>query len=863
MIDLNGYWDFQITPIEKFYTKVVGPSWEKISVPASWESQGIDVNIEGVGTYRKIFRLKEEELEVINSKRAFIRFNGVSAYCKIWLNGVRIEEHLGIWDPFTIEIKKPLKEENELLVKVVKPGKYLPLRESLAGFLPDVYAPFGGIWQPVEFFLKEDIFIEDVSIRTNKNRKLNVYVKVNTNLRGMKVELVLDILDGEEVVATQKYTTDFSAQFNLTIEEAKNWSPENPNLYTLRIRLYKDGVLKDEYKTTFGFRDITYDGYEILLNKSPIYPRGILHWGWYPESLSPNPDRETILKEIRELKSLGFNLIKFCLFVPPKDYFEIADREGMLIWQELPMWLPRVTYEFKRNALKQYRAIAKNLHHHPSIVIWTLGCELNRDVDEEFIKKLFYAVKDNINGGLIKDNSGSGECYGGLLKEYGDFYDYHFYTDPHFYRDLIDRFGASWREKKPWLFGEFCDFDTVRDIIRLRERYGQDPFYLDKPKIGIDWQIDYKNQYEKLKEEGLLYRLDELVESSKEKAFSYRKMVLELVRSYKRISGYVITGMRDTPITTSGVFDDFMEKKFGGENFLKINNDTVLSIGWDNKRRWVNGGDRLVEWDRFNYSGGSWVRAHIILSHFGDKKIKVPRLRCLVKDSNNTVFYAKEEVIKRTIRPGDVEEIDIIEFKVPNVKTPKRLTLEVSLDNNGRLIENYWFIWVYPNVNIDRLEIFDLEGDIFVSTDLEEDILDTIYKGSKVLYVQPEEGKLKVNHKPFFRESIQVLFDHPVMKRFCPHGLSIEQWYSLATDRVFPRDVIKEYNARSMFSRLDTRMYVLDHYIIEANIGKGTLIATTLRFNGGLGDQAEGLEHSPAGRYLLWSMIRYLRSKGI
>ncbi|MBC7319643.1 hypothetical protein H5T89_03260, partial [bacterium] len=550
-------------------------------------SQGIDVNIEGVGTYRKIFTLRREELEDISSKRVFLRFNGVSAYCRIWLNSVHIGEHFGIWDPFIIELRSPLREENELLIKVVKPGKYISLRESLAGFLPDVYAPFGGIWQPIEFLVKEDIFIEDVSIRTEKNGKVRVYVTVDTNHRHMEVDLVADILDGEEAVATQRYSTNYSARFNLSIKEPKLWSPEKPNLYTLRVRLYKDNILKDEYITKFGFRDITYKGYDILLNNTPIYPRGILHWGWYPESISPNPDRETITYEIRELKRLGFNLIKFCLFVPPKDYFEIADREGILIWQELPMWIPKVTYEFKRNALTQYREIAKNLHHHPSIVIWTLGCELNKDVDKDFIERLFYTVKENINGGLIKDNSGSGECYGGLLKEYGDFYDYHFYTDPHFYRDLIDRFGVSWREKKPWIFGEFCDFDTVRDVVRLRERYGGDPFFLDKPKIGIDWTIDYKNQYEKLKEEGLLDRLNELVESSKEKAFFYRKMVLELVRSYKRISGYVITSMRDTPIATSGIFDDFMEKKFKEEDFSKINNDIVLSLGWDNKRGWI------------------------------------------------------------------------------------------------------------------------------------------------------------------------------------------------------------------------------------------------------------------------------------
>ncbi|MBC7319999.1 hypothetical protein H5T89_05085, partial [bacterium] len=187
---------------------------------------------------------------------------------------------------------------------------------------------------------------------------------------------------------------------------------------------------------------------------------------------------------------------------------------------------------------------------------------------------------------------------------------------------------------------------------------------------------------------------------------------------------------------------------------------------------------RLIEWDRFNYSGGSLVRAHLILSYYRDKKVKKLKLKCLVKDKDE-VLYSKENTIRKSISPGDVEEIDIIEFITPTVRAPRRLKLEVSLDIDGELVENYWFIWVYPNADIEKLQIFDSKGiirfnieepkeNIFVSTELNKDILDSIHKGAKVLYVQPEEGKLKVSRKPFFRESIQVLFDHPIIRRFCP-----------------------------------------------------------------------------------------------
>ena len=93
---------------------------------------------------------------------------------------------------------------------------------------------------------------------------------------------------------------------------------------------------------TLVFAKLTTQGEQLLLNGEPICLRGALSWGWNAETIAPFYTPEQVREEIRRVRDLGFNLIKLCL-LPNQTYYEIADEEGMLLWQEWPLWLPEVT----------------------------------------------------------------------------------------------------------------------------------------------------------------------------------------------------------------------------------------------------------------------------------------------------------------------------------------------------------------------------------------------------------------------------------------------------------------------------------------------------------------------------------------
>src|SRR5206468_2069663 len=165
----------------------------------------------------------------------------------------------------------------------------------------------------------------------------------------------------------------------------------------------------------FGLRSLCAEGTTLLLNERPIYPRMAFSWGWYPDALHSNPGPERVREEFERLRRLGYNGVKLCLWFPPQYYFDLADELGMLLWVELPMWLPNPTEFFRRQTPIEYERLVRLAHNHPAVILYSLGCELNRVVGADILGPLFALVKALAADALVRDNSGSGEAYGGLL----------------------------------------------------------------------------------------------------------------------------------------------------------------------------------------------------------------------------------------------------------------------------------------------------------------------------------------------------------------------------------------------------------------------------------------------------------------
>lgn len=322
-------------------------------------------------------------------------------------------------------------------------------------------------------------------------------------------------------------------------------------------------------------------GNEIWIDDKPFFMRGILHWGWYPRLGRPHPSKDQIAKEVDQIQALGFNCVKFCLWLPPHAYLEILAKKGIKAWIELPLWLPQMDESQEEAALAELERIIRQYRHHSNIIVWTGGCELGHHVNSKFRKRLFNLIYGLTACPLVRDDSGGSEMYGGDPTEFATFDDYHPYADLHRLPDLYGNLIGSLHPARPILFGEYGDHETHRDLARLQDEHPYWASVLTEYNAqGVRWAYDLpavmgKSEFaHEHRESG--HR--ELYESSRIKNAFIRSQSVSASRAISGLSGYVVTALRDTPIGAIGMFDDWGEPKITPDQAAEWNQDVCLFL---------------------------------------------------------------------------------------------------------------------------------------------------------------------------------------------------------------------------------------------------------------------------------------------
>jgi hypothetical protein len=153
------------------------------------------------------------------------------------------------------------------------------------------------------------------------------------------------------------------------------WSPKDPYLYGLTVRLMRGGRSVDRVASYFGMRSIAVVSVggvaRVELNGQPTFMLGTLDQGYWPDGGYTAPTPRALAYDLLIEKALGFNAVRKHMKVEPQQWYYDTDRLGLLVWQDMPaMVVAKPSASAQQEFLGELHAIVDANVDHPSIVQW-------------------------------------------------------------------------------------------------------------------------------------------------------------------------------------------------------------------------------------------------------------------------------------------------------------------------------------------------------------------------------------------------------------------------------------------------------------------------------------------------------------
>ena len=338
----------------------------------------------GIGWYRYELTPKAEW----KGKRIVLDFQGIMLVGDVYLNGQRVGGTDYGYLGFDIDLSKLLKwgQVNEIIVKA-DTGKPNNSR----------WYTGGGLFRDVNlivtdknlYFPRHPLFIRTVN---NKEIKIRANILNLQKTKKSQIPVEVKILNAEgKVVTLQKSDLHFNAKWrdreyelpSISLEDAKLWSPDSPYLYTAEVTLYdNEGNIADQIREPFGIRTIEMNPQKgLLVNGKKVLLKGYANHHTLG-ALGAAAYPRAIEKRLKLMKEFGMNHIRTSHNPYSEDFLKLCDKYGILVVDELyDKWLTQYAggrVEWESLWQKDIPEWVKRDRNHPSVILWSLGNELQQ-----------------------------------------------------------------------------------------------------------------------------------------------------------------------------------------------------------------------------------------------------------------------------------------------------------------------------------------------------------------------------------------------------------------------------------------------------------------------------------------------------
>ena len=377
---LDGPWSFRLG---------TSSTWTPITVPYAWNANDTSVASMrgGVGWYRKQFRLPASP----KGSAWIIRFESVNYRAKVYLNNHLIGRHEGGYIPFELDLGRYLKRGvNTLLVRADSRRNLQtipPLKTTSLGLPSAGWWNYGGILREVYLRRVGKVDMQNLlarpllpcracpasvllqaTLRNMTSKKQKVTVRANVGSQRARFSSVVVPPHGITAVATK-----------IGIRNPRLWEPGSPNLYQVSAAALVGGRESAGWSDQIGIRSIRVNkSGRVLLNGLPITLRGA---SFHEEDVTVGAALTPEMRQQIWSSLVGLDADFTRAHYPLHPWFlEQADRDGILVWDEIPMYQTPNSITAKKSirskALRYLRDTVARDQNHPSVLTWSIGNEM-------------------------------------------------------------------------------------------------------------------------------------------------------------------------------------------------------------------------------------------------------------------------------------------------------------------------------------------------------------------------------------------------------------------------------------------------------------------------------------------------------
>lgn len=343
-----------------------------LKVPGDWNTQVPQLfNYEGVVWYQRDFDAQPK-----TGSRTFLHIGAANYRSHVWVNQKRVCDHEGGYTPFDCEVTAVLHPGSNFVVIAVDATR-------LVDGIPSVgidWLNYGGLTRDVSLVTVPKAFIDDYDIHLAHgaawqpgNKELAGYVHVLDAPVGTPVTIEVP----EAGVKTSATTdADGRAPFTVTASKLTLWSPESPKLYKVTLAS-GSGDQQDRITDDIGFRDIRVDGTRILLNGKAVFLQGANMHAEAPVRGGRVDNDQDVATIFSYLKDLNANFVRLAHYPQDERMERAADRDGVMIWSEIPLW-QRISFdkqEVYAKATYMLNEMIRRDRNKASVIMWSVSNE--------------------------------------------------------------------------------------------------------------------------------------------------------------------------------------------------------------------------------------------------------------------------------------------------------------------------------------------------------------------------------------------------------------------------------------------------------------------------------------------------------